>query len=145
MKITDAGIALIKEFEGLVLTAYPDPATGGEPFTIGYGHTGPEVRRGLTITEARAEEVLRDDLERFERCVNKAVGDHVNESEFSACVALAFNIGCGAFEKSTLVRLIKAGDMDGAAEQFLRWDKAGGKTMAGLTRRRQAERALFLS
>lgn len=144
MQITDAGIALIKSFEGLRLEAYPDPATGGDPWTIGYGSTL-GVTPGMVITEEQAEERLRADLERFERCVEKAVGDYVNESEFSACVSLAFNIGCGAFEKSTLVRLIKAGDMDGAALQFRRWNKANGKPMAGLTRRREAERALFLS
>lgn len=145
MKISDAGIALIKEFEGCELTAYPDPATGGDPWTIGVGHTGPEVVQGLTITEAQADEYLRSDIERFEQCVEAAVGEHVLPEEFDACVSLAFNIGCENFRQSTLVRMIRAGNTRGAADQFLRWNKANGKVMAGLTRRRQAERALFLT
>lgn len=144
MKISDAGLALIKEFEGCELEAYPDPATGGEPYTIGFGHTG-GVREDDVITAEQAESILRTDLERFEKCVEQAVGQHVTEAEFSACVCLAFNIGCNAFQKSTLVRRIRAGQTDDAANEFLRWDKAAGKTMAGLTRRRRAERELFLS
>lgn len=145
MKISDAGLALIKEFEGLRLEAYPDPATGGDPWTIGYGSTGPDVVPGLVITEEEAEERLREDLETFEQCVETAVGPHVNDAEFSACVSLAFNIGCNNFRTSTLVKMIRAGNMQGAADQFVRWNKAAGKVMKGLTRRREAERALFLS
>lgn len=142
MKISDEGIKLIKEFEGTRLEAYVCPAG---VLTIGTGHTGPEVHLGLVISEDEATEFLRADLERFERCVESAVGQHVAQCEFDACVSLAFNIGCGAFGKSTLVRKIRSGDYAGAADEFLRWDKAAGKTMKGLTRRRQAERALFLS
>jgi lysozyme len=145
MKISDAGIALIKEFEGLELTAYPDPATGGDPWTIGVGHTGPEVVPGLTITEEQADEYLREDLERFEQCVDAAVGQYVQQHEFDACVSLAFNVGCANFKSSTLVKMIRAGNLRGAADQFLRWNKANGKIMDGLTRRREAERDLFLT
>lgn len=145
MKISDAGLELIKSFEGCKLEAYPDPGTGGDPWTIGVGHTGPEVVPGLTITQERADELLREDLAKFEACVGSAVGQHVTEPEFAACVSLAFNIGCAAFTKSTLARKIRDGDPEGAAQEFLRWDKAGGKQMAGLTRRRGAERDLFLS
>lgn len=145
MNISQAGIELIKEFEGLRLEAYPDPATGGDPWTIGVGHTGPEVVPGLVITEEQADEYLRDDLETFEQCVETAVGPHVNDAEFSACVSLAFNIGCNNFRTSTLVKMIRAGNMAGAADQFLRWNRANQKVMAGLTRRREAERDLFLS
>lgn len=144
MKISDDGIALIKEFEGLRLEAYPDPATGGDPWTIGVGHTGPEVQPGLVISEEEADEFLRADLAKFERCVSLAVND-VTQHQFDACVSLAFNIGCGNFGKSTLVRKIAQGDISGAADEFLRWNKAAGRVMAGLTRRREAERALFLS
>lgn len=144
MKISDAGIALIKSFEGCELAAYPDPATGGDPWTIGVGHTGPEVRPGLVITDEEADALLRADIEKFERCVDLAV-NNVTQQQFDACVSLAFNIGCSAFAKSTLVRKIAQGDMSGAAEEFLRWDKAAGRQMAGLTRRRRAERELFLS
>lgn len=145
MKINDAGLSLIKEFEGLRLESYPDPATGGDPWTIGVGHTGPEVVPGMTITEAEADEYLRSDIARFERCVEDAVGPHVNDNEFAACVSLAFNIGCEAFRKSTLAVLLRAGRNDEAALQFVRWNRAAGKVMAGLTRRREAERDLFLS
>lgn len=145
MNISDEGLSIIKSFEGLRLKAYPDPATGGDPITIGYGHTGPEVHLGLTITEDEADEFLLADLEKFEHCVEDCVGQHVSDPEFSACVSLAFNIGCGNFSKSTLVKKIRAGDMMGAGDEFLKWNKAAGKEMPGLTRRRQAERALFLS
>lgn len=144
MKINDAGLALIKSFESLRLDSYPDPATGGDPWTVGYGHTGPEVHPGMTITEAEADALLAADVATFEQCVNDAVGAHVNENEFGACVSLAFNIGCAAFRKSTLARLLREGRNEEAAEQFLRWNRAGGREMAGLTRRRRAERDLFL-
>lgn len=144
MKLSDTGVALIKEFEGLLLEAYPDPATGGDPWTIGVGHTGPDVYPGLVIDEAWADHLLRQDVEKFERCVGLAVND-VTQNQFDACVSLAFNIGCSAFGKSTLARKIAQGDMSGAADEFLRWNKAAGRVMAGLTRRREAERALFLS
>jgi lysozyme len=146
MQISDAGIALIKQFEGCELKAYPDPATGGDPWTIGVGHTGADVKPGLVITDERAEELLRKDLEKFERAVEQAVGDALLEQQqFDACVSLAFNIGGANFRSSTLVSLLKEGDTDGAAQQFVRWNKAAGKVMAGLTRRREAERDLFLS
>lgn len=145
MKINDAGLTLIKSFEALELKAYPDPATGGDPWTVGYGHTGPEVHPGMEITEAEADAILAADVQAFEHCVGEAVGQHVNENEFSACVSLAFNIGCKAFRTSTLARMLREGQNEAAADQFLRWNKAAGRVMAGLTRRREAERALFLS
>lgn len=145
MNISQAGLDLIKSFESLELKAYPDPATGGDPITIGYGHTGPEVHLGMTITEEEAEDLLRQDVGKFEECVEQAVGANVMQQEFDACVSLAFNIGCGNFKTSTLVKMIRAGNMAGAAQQFIRWNKANGHTMAGLTRRREAERDLFLS
>lgn len=145
MKITNAGLDLIKSFESLELDAYPDPATGGDPITIGYGHTGPEVQLGMSITAEQADEYLREDVAKFEQCVEAAVGAFVMDEEFSACVSLAFNIGCRNFQQSTLVRMIRAGNMVGASNEFLRWDRAAGKVMPGLTRRRKAERELFLS
>jgi lysozyme len=141
MKISDAGLDLIKSFEGLRLDAYVCPAG---VLTVGYGHTGPDVYEGQVINHDEATDLLRADLAKFERCVSQSVGD-LTENQFSACVSLAFNIGCSAFGKSTLVRKIAQGDMSGAADEFLRWDKAGGRQMAGLTRRRRAERELFLS
>lgn len=144
MKINDAGLELIKSFEGLRLDAYPDPATGGEPWTIGYGSTR-DVVPGMTITQEEADERLRADVATFEECVERAVGQHVNENEFAACVSLAFNIGCTNFRTSTLANLLRQGRNEEAAHQFVRWNRAAGKVMAGLTRRREAERDLFLS
>lgn len=140
MKVSDAGLDLIKSFEGVRLDAYVCPAG---VLTIGYGHTG-DVYPGQVITLLEADDLLRRDAEKFERCVGVAVND-VTQGQFDACVSLAFNIGCSAFGKSTLVRKIAQGDMSGAADEFLRWNKAGGREMAGLTRRREAEREMFLS
>ena len=143
--INEAGLALVKEFEGCRLTAYPDPGTGGAPWTIGYGSTK-GVRSGLMISQDEAEERLRDDLEAAEQCVERSIkGVILTDNEFSACVALSFNIGCGAFSGSTLARKLNAGDREGAALEFRRWNRAGGKEIAGLTRRRAAEAELFAS
>jgi lysozyme len=138
-QINAEGLALIKEFEGLELKAYLCPA---KVWTIGYGSTGAHVKPGMVITEAEAEQLLRKDLARFERAVARAC-PIATGNQFSAMVSLAFNIGEAAFEKSTLARLHKAGDYRGAAEQFPRWNKAGGKVLAGLSRRRAREQALY--
>lgn len=145
MKISDAGLALIQSFEGCRLQAYPDPGTGGDPWTVGYGHTGPDVQTGMIITQEMADDYLRQDVEKFEKCVNNAVSDDITQGQFDALVCFAFNVGCAALGKSTLLRHVNAGDDDLAAKEFLRWDKAGGRVMAGLTRRRQAEMELFLA
>lgn len=145
MKISDDGIALIKRFEGCKLESYSDPATGGDPWTVGFGHTGPEVIPGTQITEDQADAYLRADLERFEKCVDKVLMVPVTQSQFDACVSLAFNIGCRNFQSSTLVKKLNAQDDIGAADQFLRWNMAAGKEILGLTRRRNAERDLFLA
>lgn len=144
MKTSQAGIDLIKRFEGLELTAYPDPGTGGEPWTIGYGHTG-NVKPGDTVTEAEAEEILRQDLEKFEDCVNAYISVPLTQAQFDALVSFAFNVGCGALKSSTLLRLLNNGDYEAAEAQFGRWNKAAGRVLAGLTRRREAERDLFQS
>jgi len=145
MKTSTEGIRLLHQFEGLRLEAYPDPATGGEPWTIGYGHTGPDVYPGLLWTREQAEAAFAARLSReFEPGVLAALTRGPSQSQFDAMVALAYNIGVAAFAGSTLVRKFNAGDIDGAADQFLRWDKAGGRSMLGLRRRRAAERARFL-
>ena len=143
MKISDEGIVLIKEFEGLELEAYPDPGTGGDPWTVGYGHTGTLVKPGMRITEADAEDLLRADLARFETCVDAALEVEVTQHQFDACVAFALNVGCKAFSGSTLCNLINVGNAVAAQQQFRRWNKAAGKEMAGLTLRRNAEADLF--
>ena len=146
MNIDARGIILIKSFEGLRLNAYPDPGTGGAPWTIGYGHTGPDVYRGLKITEAQAEALLRQDLARFERGVDRLVeGAFTSQSQFNSFVSLAYNIGLGAFQRSSVLRHHRAGNKLRAAASFLLWVKAAGRTLPGLVRRRNAERQMYLS
>lgn len=142
-KINNAGVELIKSFEGLKLTAYPDPATGGDPWTIGYGTTGPNVKKGLKITEAQAKDWLIEDINKFADGVDKLVTVRINENQKAALTSFAYNVGLGNLKSSTLLRLVNAGDFKGAQAQFARWNKAAGKVMAGLTRRRAAEAALF--
>lgn len=145
MRISEQGVDLIKSFEGVSLTAYPDPATGGDPITIGYGHTGPEVYLGLKITQQQADQLLEDDLLKFERGVTELVKVPISQNEFDALVSFAFNLGLGNLKSSTLLRLLNENaHHDEVAAQFLRWDRANGKQMAGLTRRRKAEAAMFL-
>ena len=139
--ISDAGLDLIQRFEGLRLNAYKD-AVG--VWTIGWGHTL-TARPGMRITRDQALALLIGDLSRFESCVNTAVDVPLTQHAFDALVSFAFNVGCGALLRSTLLRLLNAGDHAGAAAQFARWNKAGGRELVGLTRRRAAERALFES
>lgn len=143
MKTSPKGIALIKSAEGLRLKAYPDPGTGGLPWTIGYGSTS-GVTRNMAITEAQAEQMLGADLVRFERIVERLVRVPLNQGQFDALVSFTYNVGEGNFTKSTLLRQLNAGDTAGAAEQFSRWVHAGGKVLPGLVKRRAAERAMFL-
>jgi lysozyme len=142
MNVSDKGLDLIKGFESLSLTAYPDPGTGGEPWTIGYGHTG-GVKKGDVCTEEEALDWLRDDCGAAEACITAHVLVELTQSQYDALVSFIFNVGCGNFKGSTLCKLINAGDMDSAAEQFVRWNKAAGKVLAGLTRRREAEATMF--
>lgn len=143
------GIDLIKRFEGMELKAYPDPGSGGEPWTIGIGTTvypaGKKVRPGDVITEAQAEEYLAHDLRRFEDAVNKFTGGVTTQPQFDALTSFAYNVGEEALRTSTLLRKHNEGDYDGAAQEFKRWNKASGKVLAGLTRRRAAEASLYRS
>lgn len=152
--INAIGFALIKEFEGCRLTAYDDLQPSrvlkkGDKLkgalTIGHGHTGPDVSIGQTITAGEAERLLKADLGTAEGGVERAVTVKINDNEFAALVSLAFNIGLANFRKSTLLQKLNAEDREGAAQEFARWNKAGGKVLAGLTRRRAAERGLFLT
>ena len=143
MPISDRGIALIQQFEGLRLSAYPDPGTGGEPWTIGIGHTG-GVQEGDTCTEEQAQDWLRQDCKTAEDCIDAHVEPELTQNERDALISLIYNIGCGNFKGSTLLMLLNAGNMTGAANQFGRWDRAAGRVMAGLQARREAETQLFL-
>jgi len=138
--VSKTGIDLIKRFEGLRLSAYRDAV--GVP-TIGYGHTR-TAKLGRKISEAEAESLLREDLDRFEKAVNAMVQVELGQHEFDALVSFAFNVGADALRKSTLLKLLHGGQRQAAADQLLRWDHAGGRQLAGLTDRRHAERDLFL-
>ena len=146
MRINDATLDLVKRFEGLRLDAYKDPVG---VVTIGYGYTnragfGPGVQMGDRWTEAQAENMLREGLERFGARIEPMFSRPPNENKFGAFVSLAYNIGTTAFQKSTALRRFNAGDEEGAAEALTWFNKAGGKTLRGLVRRREAEKELFL-
>lgn len=135
----------IKEyFEGREHKAYPDPGSeDGNPWTIGVGHTGPEVKPGLIWSDAQIDEAFAKDSEKFEKAVNAAVKATLNQFQFDALVCLTFNIGAAAFNQSTLLKKLNAGDYQGASNEFERWCRNGGKKMLGLYRRRMAEKLLF--
>jgi lysozyme len=144
MRTSPAGRAFIGRHEGLRLTAYRDAAG---VWTIGYGHTaaaGPPVpAAGMSITAAEADAILGRDLARFEAAVTRLVTVPLSQARFDALVSFAFNVGEGALARSTLLKKLNGGDVRGAAAEFGRWNKAGGRVLAGLTRRRAEERAMF--
>lgn len=146
MQTSDKGIALIKQFEGCKLTAYQDSVG---VWTIGYGWTQPvdgkPVRAGMTIKQETAERLLKTGLVSYESDVSRLVEVGLTQGQFDALVSFTYNLGARSLSTSTLLRKLNAGDYAGAADEFLRWNKAGGKVLSGLTRRREAERALFLS
>lgn len=146
MKISQAGLDLIKEFEGLRLDAYQDSVG---VWTIGYGSTywpdGRRVKQGDKLAnDSEAEQLLIDTVKAYEAGVNRVVKVHITQNQFDALVSFAFNLGIGALEKSTLVKRLNKIDIIPVANEFSRWTKAGGKELAGLRRRRAAERDLFL-
>lgn len=141
MHIDEQGLQLIKEFEGLRLDAYRCPAG---VWTIGYGHTA-GVRPGDTLTAQMADVLLRQDVTAAEGCVNRHATVSLTQNQFNALVSFVFNLGCENFRRSTLLKKLNAGDVQGAAEELLRWVRAGNVTLSGLVRRRMAEKALFES
>ena len=142
MQISNKGIDLIKEFEGLRLTAYKCSAG---IWTIGYGHTK-NVREGMQITSEFATLLLVDDLQTFEVGVSQVVKVFLHQHQFDALVSFAFNVGLTAFRQSTLLRRLNGGEpAERVAAEFLRWNKAGGKVIEGLTRRRKKESEVFLN
>lgn len=146
MRTSENGVELIKRFEGLELEAYQDIAG---IWTIGYGHTGPDVEPGMKISEREAEEMLRRDLKPREQAVESAVKVPLNQNEFDALVSFVYNVGASAFRGSTALKRLNKGDRAGAADALTWWNKAtvGGvlREVMGLTRRRAAEKALFLT
>lgn len=140
MKISQAGIDFIKSKEQLRLIAYRDIVG---KLTIGYGHTGPDVMPGLVIHADHANYLLLEDLAVHEDEVNLYVSVDLTQDEFDALVSLCYNIGNGAFHGSTMRKLLNSGDYAGAAKEFEKWDKAGGKVVAGLLNRRVEEETMF--
>ena len=148
-QVSPAGIQLIKSFEGCarlrrdgLIEAYPDPGTGGEPWTIGWGATGPDIRPGTVWTQAQCDERLQRDIERHAADVDEAIGTTpTSRGQFDALVSFHFNTG--AIHRASLTRAHIARDYDAAAREFVRWKFAGGRVMKGLVRRRNAEVALY--
>lgn len=144
MQMTDGGLALIRQFEGFRGEAYRCPAG---VWTIGYGHTSaagpPEVKPGMRMSEAEARAVLARDAELFARVVRRALTREVNESQFSALVSFAFNVGEGAFRRSSVLKAVNEGRFDDVPERLMLWVKADGRRLEGLARRRRAEARLF--
>lgn len=150
-QINALGLAIVKRYEGCELAAYPDPGTGGEPWTIGYGHTGlvngRPVSPGLTITPATADDLLRADLAHFEAGVNAMLAHSLNSNQFSALVSFAYNVGLGALQRSHLLFYINVVPRDWSPHEilslFTAWVYADGQVLPGLLHRRIAEANLF--
>ena len=141
MNIGTKGLEMIKHFEGLELNAYQCAAG---VWTIGYGHTK-GVQKGMVISEDTANEMLVEELNEYESYITGLVTVELNQNQFDAMVSWVYNLGVGNLKASTLLKVLNAGNYAGVPEQMLRWNKAGGKVLEGLTRRRQAEADLFVA
>ena len=137
--INQAGIDLIKDFEGLHLTPYLCPS---KVWTIGYGHTR-TVRMGMSITQEEADQLLTGDLQIVARAVQRLVSVPLNDNQFAALVSFAFNVGIGNLEQSTLLRLLNRGWYEQVPAQLMRWNRSRGEVLGGLSRRRGAEAKLW--
>ncbi len=131
------------------LEAYADPATGGEPYTIGVGHTGyvdgVKVHLGMRITQQKSAELLRKDIAVADKAVRDLVHVPLTEHQRAALVSFVFNVGVGAFQGSTMRRLLNAGKYVPAAQEFYRWKMANGRILNGLIKRRSLERDMFVT
>lgn len=152
MRITTtgaAGIELIKSFEGFYAKPYPDPATGNKPYTIGYGTTVYPSGKRVELTDPPIDEstalvYLSHDLKTFEYGVDSLTRDDINQNQFGALTSFAYNCGLQNLKISTLLKKVNANPNDPTiAAEFVRWNKANGKVMNGLTRRRKAEAQLY--
>jgi lysozyme len=145
MSVNDNGIELIKAFEGWRAKAYRDPVG---IWTIGYGHTSmagePTVTAGLVITKQQGDEILRRDVALFARGVKKPLTVKLNDNQFSALVSFAYNVGLGAFKKSSVLKAVNTKNFDAVPSRLKLWNKAGYRVLPGLVRRRQAESDLFM-
>ena len=139
MNIGQRGIEIIKHFEGCELEAYKCPAG---VWTIGYGHIK-GVSEGMSITQEQAEQMLLDELKEYENYINELVVVDLSQNQFDALVSWVYNLGPANLKSSTLLKVLNSGDYAGVPEQIERWNKAGGKVLEGLIRRRLAESSLF--
>jgi GH24 family phage-related lysozyme (muramidase) len=146
MFMTDEGLELIRQFEGFRSAAYRDPVG---VWTIGYGHTSmagaPEVKPGLTVSDAEAAEILARDVDQFARGVRALLKVDLSDGQFSALVSFAYNVGLGALKKSSVLTAVNARDFAAVPRRLQLWTKAGGHVLPGLVKRRAAEAALFAS
>jgi len=144
-KIDEEGLAHLKKWEGLRLTAYQDSAG---IWTIGYGHTSaagkPYVQKGLLITPPQAEEMLARDLVQYEKAVEESVKVGLSDNQFAALVSFTYNVGVSAFKRSTLLKRLNHGDYDSVPQELMKWVNAGGKRLKGLENRRAAEAGLWV-
>jgi GH24 family phage-related lysozyme (muramidase) len=144
---------LIHQFEGCekkqpngTFAAYPDPASGGDPWTIGWGSTGTDIKKGTAWTQQQCDDRFGEQLATFGKKVAALIGDaKTTQHQFDALVSFAYNLGADNLKTRTLLRKHNAGDHAGAAAEFGKWNKAKGQVMKGLTRRRAAEAALYAS
>ena len=151
MQPGDACTKLIQQFEGCAkkrpdgsFAAYPDPGSGGDPWTIGWGSTGPGIKKGVVWTQQQCDERFAEHLDQFADKVSNILGrTPTTQHQFDAMVSFAYNVGPANLSASTLLKKHKAGDYKGAAAEFAKWNKAAGKVLPGLTRRRAAEAALY--
>lgn len=140
----DEALKLIKQFEGCQLKAYPDPATGAAPWTVGYGATGPKIGPGTVWTQVQAEQDLLDRVQALGAFIDSEVKIPLTDEEKAALVSFTYNVGRGNFDHSTLRAKLNAGDIEGAAQEFPKWNLAAGKVLSGLVTRRSGEMAEFL-
>lgn len=153
MQPSQACTDLIRQFEGCAekqpdgsFFAYPDPGTGGAPWTIGWGTTGSDIHKWTIWTQQQCDDRLTSDVDSFAAKVAQVIGNApTTQHQFDAMVCFAYNVGVGNLASSTLLRKHKAGDYAGAAAEFGKWNKAAGRVLPGLTRRRAAEAALYES
>ena len=142
MKWQQVAWKLITDWEKCKLHAYPDPATGGKPWTIGWGATGMDIGPNTVWTQAQADADLQKRIDKLGESID-GYGVPLTCSQKGALVSLAYNIGIGNLGTSTLLKCLRRGDIAGASSQFLVWNKAAGKVMQGLVNRRKAEKAIF--
>lgn len=144
MHISQNGIDVMHFFESCKLAAYPDPGSkDGNPWTIGWGHTGKDIVKGVVWTQEMADEMFIKDIHYFERGVLSIVKVPLAQGHFDALVCFAYNVGLDNFRRSTLLKKLNVADYTGASLEFSKWNKNDGKVMRGLVRRRAAEEGLY--